>query len=398
MKFLIKGIKNTELICIYTQAKTPEDAKTNAYDLGITPLEIKEIYTNNIFTQFLPINQQELISNFKQIAMMIEAALPIDEILLHCIASCKQTKIRLMYEDILKNLKIGLSLSEAFKKHNHIIGEMSLSMIQAGQNTGNLSKIFNILAQDMQDYQKDISHFKKKLFYPLIVLLSLILAFGILNAMVIPEFILLFEEMGIELPLNTKILITIGDFFQKWGFLSGCILIGSAILLKYLTKKSKKLNKTFHQIFLKIPIVGNIILYRDLQRSLFALHISQKSGLDIKSSLKNAYDCITNLHIKNIFQQIIFQIEKGSNLTQALHYVNLFDSMTQGLLLAGEQSGNLDTMLQISSLHYKELYTEKIDKFTQYIEPSMTLLIGILVMWFALAILMPMWDMNNITL
>ncbi|PAF46265.1 hypothetical protein BKH46_08100 [Helicobacter sp. 12S02634-8] len=398
MKFLIKGIKNARPITIKLKAPSESQALKQAKQIGIIPTQITPIPSYSIFYKFLPLHKKDLILSFKQIALMAEASLPIDEILPLCMAGCKHPKTQAMYADILKNLQSGLSLSQAFKQHLDIIGGMRASIIEIGQNTGRLPEIFHTLSQELEESQKDISRFKKKLFYPLVIILSVVVAFGVLNAMVIPEFVSLFEDFKLELPLSTKILITTGDIFQKWGLFIGAGIGIGAVFIQKIIAKSTPIRQKLHKTLLDLPLLGSILLHGDLQRCLFALHLCQKTGLDLKQSLNNAHTSLSNLHLKSIFTQVIANIQSGENLSDALCKIDLFDAMTKGLILAGEKSGELSNMLQMCSQHYKELYADGIESFGRWIEPMMTLLVGGLVMWFALGIMMPMWNLNNIVL
>lgn len=272
---------------------------------------------------------------------------------------------------------------------------MRIAIIETGQNTGNLPETFRALAQELEEDQKDISKFKKKMFYPFIVILSIFVAFGILNALVIPEFIALFEEFKLELPFSTKALIFIGDLLQKWGILIVVVLGIWGILIKKFMIKSNLAMQKAHRYLLNVPAIGKIFFYRDLQRCLFTLYLCQKTGMDFKSSLKNAHSSLNNLHLKNIFFQIISDIQKGENLSQALEKTNLFNSMAKGLILAGEKSGDLDNTFQMCSEYYKELYSDTLEHFTQWLEPILTFLVGSLVLWFSLGIMMPMWSLNG---
>ncbi|PAF42359.1 type II secretion system F family protein [Helicobacter sp. 11S02596-1] len=408
MKFRIQGIKNARTIIIICHAASQEEAKIKAYEAGIAPTQITPISQNALsgFLLFpallslraflLPSHQKELINSFKQIALMLEASLPIDEILNYCIAGQKHPKIQAMYQDILQSLHSGISLSQAFKKHANFIGEMHANIIEVGQNTGNLPETFRALAHELEQDQQDIAGFKKKMFYPFIVILSVFVAFGILNALIIPEFIALFEEFNLELPFSTQALIFTGDLLQKWGLVILVIAGLGAVVAKKSITKSPPLKEWLHRHILDIPFIGKILRYRDLTRCLFSFYLCVKTGMDFGASLKNAHASINNLHLKSSFSQIITNIQKGQNLSYALGEVTLFDPMTNGLILAGEKSGNLDTTLQMCSQYYQTLYSEALNRFSQWVEPILTLLVGSLVLWFSLGIMMPMWDLNNI--
>ncbi|PAF54513.1 hypothetical protein BKH42_00980 [Helicobacter sp. 13S00482-2] len=396
MKFKLSGIKNSKHIYKTMEAKNPQEAYDKAEILGITPVDIIPIESFSI-QSFFPY-EHELLLSFRQISFMLGSAIAIDEIFQQCITSCVHPKIKSMYQDILKSLLQGNSLSASFSKFVSIVGHLRVAMIEVGENSASLPEIFELLAKEIEQKQEESAEFKKKFFYPCMVFICTILAFGFLNAKVLPEFTRLFEEMSIELPFLTKALIFSGNFFSQWGIfiLISLIFVGS--VMKQIPQKSKIFREKFHRYFLKLPIFGKIFLYRDLHRYFLAFYFCEKAGLEIKLSLKNAYLSLKNEFLKAKFQEVSAWIEKGENLSNALCKIEILDVMSRGLIISGEKSGNLERMLQISSIHYKNLYSQNLERFNRWLEPIMSIFVGFLVLWFALGILTPMWNLNSAVL
>lgn len=393
MKFKVIGVKNSQPMNETIYSDSLEDAHQKAQSLGIIPIEVvpKKSFCIRYFLPY----EKELLLSFRQIAFMLCSSIAITEVLEQCAKSSSHPKIRSMYEDILKSLDQGSSLSRAFSKFIWVIGELRIAMIEVGENTGSLPEVFELLAQEMEEKQKEVLEFKKKLFYPSMVFVCTIFAFAFLNAKVLPEFIALFEEMSIDLPFSTKALIISGDFFSKWGILALILCLILISLARKIFRTSRVLKEKFHQFLLKFPFFGKIILYRELYRYFLGFYFCQKAGLDIKSSLKNSYSSVGNVFLKAQFHQVSIWIEKGENLSSALCKINVIDSMSSGLIVSGEKSGNLEKMLQMCSVHYKNLYTQSLEIFSRWLEPMMSIFVGLLVLWFALGILTPMWNLNS---
>ncbi|MDO7252411.1 type II secretion system F family protein [Helicobacter cappadocius] len=396
MKFKISGIRNSKHINKTIKADTIKRAHHKAQTLGIMPIEITPIESFCIKSLFS--YDQELLLSFQQISFMFKSAIAIDEIIQQCIMSSSHPKIKSMYEDILKSLLQGSSLSSAFSKFSFIIGDLRVAMIGIGESSGNLSEVFEILAQEITQKQKELIEFKKKLFYPCLVFICTFLAFGFLNARVLPEFVKLFEEMSVQLPFCTKALIFSGEFFSKWGIPVLFLMIGMGFFVKKLPRKSKVFREKSHQYFLKVPILGKILLHRDLYRYFLGFYFCEKAGLDIKLSLKNAHSSVNNVFLKTKFEQVGVWIEKGESLSSALCKIGIIDTMVQGLIVSGERSGNLEKILQMAHRHYEHLYSQSLESFSRWLEPLMSVFVGLLVLWFALGILMPMWNLNSAVL
>lgn len=393
MKFKVIGIKDSCSISKTITSNSLEDAQQKAQSMGISPIEIYPKKTFGI-KNFLPY-EQDLLLSFRQIAFMLNSSIAITEVLEQCAKSASHPKITSMYEDILVALDQGSTLSKAFSRFALMIGELKIAMIEVGENSGNLPEVFELLAQEMEDRQKEVLEFKKKLFYPLMVFVCTLLAFGFLNAKVLPEFISLFEEMSINLPFSTKALIVSGDFFSKWGLVVLFLCVVGGLIGRRFFRISTIFKEKLHQFLLHLPFFGRIFLYKDLYFYFLGFYFCQKAGLDIKLCLKNAYSSVSNVFLKAQFHQVGIGIERGENLSNALCKIDIIDAMSVGLIVSGEKSGNLEKMLQMCFMHYKNLYTQRLESFSRWLEPMMSIFVGLLVLWFALGILTPMWDLNS---
>lgn len=414
MKFLVKGIKSASQTSIYLRAKNVEIAKQMAYDRGIIPFEIIDLtHTPSSFSSsflgkyfeaivfwvfFRGTFYQELLLGFRQIAFMIEAALPIEDIFRQCIDTAKHKKLRAMYVDILHSIGGGISLGKAFAKFGGLIGEMRVSLIEVGQNSGNLNEIFSLLADELQEHCQEVTKLKKKLFYPCFVFVCMIVAFGVLSVSVIPAFLTLFSDVGLELPLATQALVVVGDNFVQCGVLIVVFIGFLFLLVKQFPKKSKSFILKIHRHLLVVPFFGKIFLCREIHHYFLAFYLCERAGLEIKSCLKNALSSLQNDYIKAAFNSVEIAITQGRGLGDAFLNIYLLDSVAKALIITGEKSGNLEKTLKMCCEHYHRLYTQRLERFDRWIEPVLTLFIGGLVMWFALAILLPMWSLNDFNL
>lgn len=392
MRFKIQGIKNAQLTEVFIQAKTQEKALEISQKSGIYVLNISIDSKLNFSLKSLFSYQEELLLSFKQIGFMLSASLPIDQVLLSSQQSSKHPKIISMYEDILKNIQVGNSLTQSFKKYENIISLMHLKLIEIGEKSGQLPEIFLLIANEMQQNKKDIQLLQKSLFYPFIVFISIILAFIALNFLVLPEFIKLFKDLNLSIPLTTKSLIVISETINSYGFIILFLFLFIGVIFRYFFKKS---HYFFEKTLIKIPIFGKIILFKEFYRYFLGLYLCQKTGIDIENSLENAYNGIKNSYVKHKIKIILSSIKEGKSLSQAFMQVKILSNIPQGLILAGEKSGELEHMLKLSSEYYYDLYLIQTENIIKWIQPLATIFVGIIVLWFSLGILMPMWNLND---
>ena len=203
------------------------------------------------------------------------------------------------------------------------------------------------------------------------------------------------ESLNAELPLPTRILLTLEHLFNNYGPYVIAAMVISFLIFKYLINNYKHIKFGWHKALLKTYLIGNIIRFSTLNR--FTLVFSEliRAGIPIAEALDTAVAMIDNLPLKKTLQSVRITVEKGGTLNKGLQDTDLFENMILQMVRAGEDSGTLDTMIQKVAEYYKMRFDAIIDGLSEAIEPLMLFMIAGMVILLALGIFLPMWSLGE---
>lgn len=331
------------------------------------------------------------ISTLKQIAVMLEAGIPIDRVLL-------ELKLPI-YDDIHNSINSGLSLSDAMSKHSDVFSNLTISMIKLGEITGRLPNAIFKLVNILELTNKNKKTVKNAIRLPVITIVTLVVSFVALMIFMVPTFTDIFNKYEIELPFFTKLLIYIENIFRLHGESLFILLTATFLIIYYQYKHSDLIRLQLDKLMVSkyFYIVNKIVFKSNMYRYHLVLSEMLKAGVTIDDALDRSLDIVDNEYIKMKLESVKDSISKGETLSSAMEKTNLYTSINIQFIHVGESSGKLDSMLkEVSTLYYDELM-EIIENMSAYIEPILTFIVAILILFFALGILMPMWNLTSIT-
>ena len=331
------------------------------------------------------------ISTLKQISIMLEAGISIDTIL-------REFNLP-VYDDIHRSISSGLSLSEAMQKHKLIFSNLTISMIKLGESTGRLPEAIAKLVQILELTSNNKKMVKKAIRMPIITIVTLFVAFVSLMIFMVPTFADIFMKYELELPFFTELMIIIEQFIRYHGetILVLSILIIGLIYYQYRNSHIVRAKLDEFMVSRYFYIVNHIIFKSNMYRYNLVLYEMLRAGVDIDKALDRALDIVDNYYMKDRLSKVKGNINKGQSLYVAMKSTGLYGAVSIQFIKAGESSGKLDLMLkEVSELYYVE-FTEIIDNISAYIEPILTFVIATLILFFALGILMPMWNLTSLT-
>lgn len=366
--------------------------------LGYLPLRIKQRSKSSnlqLFSNRKKLKQAEIIVFTRQLVTLLRAGVP----LLSCLeALVEQTESETLKEIIQKiyvDIESGLSLSDALKKYPRGFSELYVNSIKAGELGGALDEVLERLTQLMEHEQETKARVKSAMRYPIIVIVTLVLAFVALIMLVVPNFIKLFDKMGVELPLPTRLLIGFHSLMVNYWYL---LIVGIAAVvfafLKYI--KSEKGAYQWDLFKINAPVFGNLNLKTAMSRFTRMFETLNSSGLPILQTLDITAKTVGNVVIGKEIEKAAQGILQGEGLAAPLGESKIFPPMVIRMISIGEQSGSLDEMLMNVSKHYDAEVDYAVKNLTSMIEPILTVGVGAIVLFLALAIFLPMWDLTKI--
>ena len=375
-------------------AISEREARKLVKDLNLTPLKISE--SKNL-GKTLRIKNKDIVLMTRQLATLLEAGTPIvDSIDITSKQIRNKNLIQVLF-NLKEDLVQGKRLGNSMKKFPGVFSDTYISMVSAGDSSGNLDTVFSKLA----DYLEESASIRQKvisaLTYPLILIgFSLIVIISLL-AFVLPQVVNQFIKAGAELPFITKFLIGISNNIIPILI----VVLFFAVGLYYLYKKytNNKDNKIFiDKKILTIPFLGNFILNSELERFSSTMELLLASGTNLDIALGECSKIFNNQYLSNIVMNAKNDVIEGKDFIASMKYGQVFPDIFIQLISSGYRSGNLEKMFNKVSNFMKSEIENKRSVFLSLLEPIVIIFMGGFIMMIVLAILIPIMQMNTLAI
>ena len=336
-----------------------------------------------------------LVATFRQLSVMTNAGISIHDSIKEVSKAVQDKRLQTIFQTVNEDLNQGASLTASMEAFREELGDVAIAMIRLGKNTGNMAEALSKLAAIMQEVWDNQQKFKKAIRYPITVICAIIIAFTVLMLAVVPKFREIFEQLGAELPMPTKILLGIEYAMSNYGFyILGALAVIVFILFK-LYKKNVDVQNAVDRYMLRVYLIGKIIFFSTMSRFNLVFTELVRAGIPIADALDTAVITVGNHELKKKLAGVKILVGRGVSITDAFRETQLYEGMLIQMISAGEQSGSLDAMLEKVTDYYKMKFNDIIDNISSYIEPILLFFIAGMVILLALGIFMPMWDMGR---
>jgi type IV pilus assembly protein PilC len=340
-----------------------------------------------------PVKAPELILFTKQFKTMFNAGVSMINMLAILEQQTENPRLRGVLGKMHQDIKEGASLYEAFGKHPKVFSPLYCSMIRAGETSGALPEVLDRLTYIIEHENQVKSDIKSAMTYPIIVVVFLFSAFLILITQVIPKFAGIFKSAGLQLPLPTQICIFLYEVLSSyWLFVLGAAILVGLFLYYYLKTRQGKLMRD--TLLMKVPLIGPLFVKSAVSRFASIFSILQSSGVDVLDSMDILTETIGNAAIGNELENIKDRLAEGRGIAGPLSEAKYFTPMLINMVAIGEESGNLESMMQEVASHYDSEVEYAMKKLSEAIGPLLTVGLAAVVGFFALAIFLPMWDLT----
>lgn len=391
--------KKGELIKGELESVSAATVATYLLQEELIPTSIKEALKSHSFFEQLEqriqkkqIKPKDLLALFRQMHALIKASVPIVSALTYLINSTESTTLTECLRGLANAISSGHTLTQAFGKYPYIFTPIIISIIDAGESSGQLELSFLRISEHLEFELNTARQFKAVMRYPLTVIAAASIALMIINFVVIPVFAKLFASFKTELPLPTRILIATSDFFvHNWLYLLIAIIVAIITTRRYL--KTQKGHLLWDEYKLKIPMIGDILEQIILARfaRIFAMMI--QSGVPISQALVLVARVVNNAYISQGILFIRNGVERGESITKTAAKANIFPPMFLQMLSVGEETGSVEYLLLEIAKYYEDEVKYKLSQLSEVIEPILLAFMGGLVLVLALGVFLPMWNM-----
>lgn len=335
---------------------------------------------------------RDLIQLFLHMEQMQSAGVPLLAALGDIRDTTEHDQLRDVMSEIHRDVSEGSSLSEAMQLHPKVFNNLYVSLVGAGEETGDLTASYRQLIKYLKWVDQMQAKVRKATRYPIIVSVVVVLTVLIMMTIVVPQIVGFIRNIGQDIPWYTSALMATSDFFVNywWGVLIAPIVIWG--VLKLLAKSSDEIAYRLDLWKLNLPVFGPLIRKINIARFSQTFGAMFASGIDVLHSLEAARKTVDNRAIVEALEGVQEQVHAGSPLSEAFNASGEFPSMVVRMLRVGEESGNLTTVLDQVAEFYTNDVDEAIQGLISLIEPFLTLFLGGMIMWIAVAVFGPIYS------
>lgn len=337
------------------------------------------------------IKTRDLIQFFMHLEQLQSAGVPMLDSLADVRDSADNQTLKDIMTDVHRSVSDGSSLSESLGNYPKVFTSLYISLIKAGEDTGDLEKSYTQLIKYLKWVDDMQSKIKKATRYPTILLVVVILTVTVMMGVVVPQIVGFIKNLGQELPFYTTALVITSEFFQEYWW----IVLGTPFALFFVYKTIRKNSEGFayhmDSLFLRFPIAGPIIRKVSIARYSQTFGSLFSSGIDVINCLKAAKKTVSNLALLEALETVEARVQAGAPLSQAFNSSGEFPTLVIRMIKIGEESGNLTPVLMQVSEFYTKDVDEAVSGLITMIEPMLTALLGIMILWIAVGVFGPIY-------
>lgn len=343
------------------------------------------------------LSSKELALLTRQFATLLSAGLPVEESLLAVAEQTEKARIKGLILSVRSKVVEGHALASALREHPEAFSTLFCATVAAGEKSGHLEKVLLRLA----DYTEQQWHMRQKLktalIYPAMIVLVAVGIVGFLLEYVVPKMIAVYGHLNQTLPTMTNILIGVSNSVKAYGLYVLIALIAGIFLWRRALKKNVALREKAHRFLLRLPLIGYAIKTANTARFSRTLSILSASGVSVLEAMNISAQLITTIPIRKAVENAVHHVREGAAIHLALKQTQYFSPMSIHMIASGEASGQLESMLERVALNQEDEIKSLIEVALALFEPAIILIMGAVVLFIVLAVLLPIFNLNQFT-
>jgi type IV pilus assembly protein PilC len=344
------------------------------------------------FTGIQRVKLRDLVMFSRQFATMIDAGLSVVKCLDILQKQTRNPKMKDVIGEIKRDVGGGMSLTEALQKHPRIFSPLYVNMIRSAEAAGILDQVLDRLSTFLEKEQETRNKIKSAMTYPAVVFCFALLMLVALLFFVLPKFKGIFETMGLELPLTTRLLLNSSEYMRTYWYIALVVLAGTVVLVKTLARTEKG-KHAIDAAKLRLPVFGDLILKTSVSRFARTFGTLISSGVPVLRALEIVADTAGNRVISDTVLRARASIKEGEKISTPLFGSKIFPVMVTQMIAVGEETGRLDQMLVKVSNFYDEEVDSTLKSLTSLIEPLMIVGLGFIVGFIAVSVISPIYSL-----
>ncbi len=362
---------------------------------GLTPLKIRESKARISLLRSRRITQQEIATLTREMSVLLEANIPIGRGLLSIAEHEKNPALRDMIFDIASMIESGDKITSAFSRYEHVFGDVYIETLRSAEKTGQIGPVASHLADMLERNIETTQQIKRALTYPLIVVGFVILALSVIVIFVVPKFAKIFEANGVELPLTTRIVRTLGvSMTQYWWVYVLVSAVGIFTLVK--AWRSDRGRFRIEKFLHRLPYIGTMFTAVTTARFSRVMSIGLESGIEVIEAIEIAGGSTGRPVFQAECVRMCDRMRSGESLTDVINRAHGLPSFARRLYGSGKDSKELARAGSIIARHYDRQSDHLAKNINTIIEPMITMAMAGIVLLVALSVFLPMWQMISI--
>ncbi len=383
------------------EGDTPRQIRQQLRDQGWVPLAVQEASQrekqtrSSGFSLRRGVSATDLALITRQLATLVRSGMPLEECLQAAAQQSEKARLKSMLLAVRSRVMEGHTLATGLGDYPYVFPELYRTTVAAGEQSGHLEVVLERLADYSESRQQMQQKIQLALFYPaLLTLVAVAVVIGLMTY-VVPQVVQVFDNIGQELPWLTRTLISISDFMRAYGLWMLGLLVLAGFGFSWLLRKPGP-KRRFHQMLLQMPLLARLVRGINAARFARTFSIVTASGVPVLEGLRIAAQVMTNLPMRESVEEATRKVREGASIYKALDAGGYFPPMMVHLIASGESSGKLEEMLERAAVNQEREIETLISAIMGLFEPLLILVMGAVVLIIVLAILLPIFNLNQL--
>ena len=341
------------------------------------------------------VNIRDLCIATRQLAVLLQAGLPLVEALNATTRQCRKEAMRNVLSKVVARVIEGVSFARALNEHPKVFNNLYRALVNAAEQSGHLGPVLERLAEYTESRQQSQQQLKSAMTYPIMLIIVAILVIGAMMTVVVPKLITIFDNSSAELPGITVALIATSDFMSSY-WLHFIVAVVAAVIIFRRVLRNEKMRWRFDRFLLLIPFVGDMIRGFETARFASTLSILTQSGVPLLEALKISRQIFNSMPLRDVAETIVDEVSEGGSLYRSMEQSDAFPPMMVQMVASGEASGKLEGMLERAANNQERELSLTMESLMSIFQPMMVLIMAGLVLTIVMAVLLPMFELNEL--
>lgn len=381
------------------EAISEKEAIEKIIQMGYIPVRVEECISGSelkaspgLSGSFMKrIGSREITIFSRQLSSLLKSGVPILAAINIISGQSENQRLKEVLHNIYNDVKDGATFSSALSKFPNMFSPLYIAMIRSGEDSGALPEVLLRITDYRAKQEEMISRIRMAMAYPILMAIVGVATVIFMLTFVMPRLMRIFINLGQDLPLPTRILISVSRLLRQWWL---WVLLAVLILIIRIQTKKESMRSSLSVLKLRLPILGRLAIKTELSRFCRTLELLIKNGIPILKAIEIAIPVINNELIKNQLRQSYKTLEQGGSLGKSLKDSRFFPSFVSNLITVGEESGKLDDALGEVASSYERDTDETIKVMSSLMEPLMILAMGLIIGFIVIAMLLPIFEIN----